>query len=578
MLLVSSGAVAVVASWAGDADEVRQEVWPVALLVAAFYALALPMMSRTPLDGDEPFYLLATESIIRDHDLELRNQYANLSQSETGRLDLKPQLGDPIGPNGELYSRHEPLLALLLVPGYLVAGKSGAVASISLLGVLLAASMAQLLRESGFSSRTTTFVVLTLALTQPLLVYGLRIWPEVPAALCLSEALRAMQRNRRGQFLLMTALLSLLKLRFVAIALPLLILFFRKARLRARYLIAAALMLAVPLLIVWALSGSPLNVHDVRELHIASPHLYLVGFFGLLLDGQRGLAFVAPLLFVALLALFRRDAIPEPLRIGAFAAIPYLVLLFPRGQWHGGWSPALRYLVVFAPLFALLLARAVDRHLHPALVGMAGAGSAALTLYALAHPARLFHIENGEARFGEFVSALYGSDFSRLIPSYIRVSAATFVAVAVLIAIAAVVMLRRRTLIGVAAPLWLTIALVIFFIFGTKPGKTIELEDAHVAHSGGELFPHEWEAARFNFDGGWRVKSGALLRFGARPGPARLRYTAETNSLLVLDGKPVALPATRKPGVVAVTLQPRDGRSELSAVSGDATLDRIDHD
>ena len=50
---------------------------------------------RSVIDGDEPFYLLITESIVKDHDLDLANQYRDLAHSETGRPDLVPQLGDP---------------------------------------------------------------------------------------------------------------------------------------------------------------------------------------------------------------------------------------------------------------------------------------------------------------------------------------------------------------------------------------------------------------------------------------------------------------------------------------------------
>ena len=97
-------------------------------------SLVVPQNLRVPIDGDEPFYLLITESIVHDFDLDLSNQYRTLERSETGRRDLKPQFGDPTGPNGQQYSRHEPFLALLLIPGYLLAGLPGAVATLVLFG------------------------------------------------------------------------------------------------------------------------------------------------------------------------------------------------------------------------------------------------------------------------------------------------------------------------------------------------------------------------------------------------------------------------------------------------------------
>jgi hypothetical protein len=400
----------------------------------------------------------------------------------------------------------------------------------------------------------------------------------VPAALCFSEALRAMRQERRGRFFVMTALLALLKLRFVTIALPLLLLFFRRASLRLRYVVIAALAIVVPIAVMWLISGNPLSVHDPAELHVASPHLYLVGFFGLLLDGQHGLLFAAPLLFLGLLALFRREPLPAALKLGALAALPYLILLFPRGQWHGGWSPPLRYLVVFAPLFALLLARGVERHIHPALLSLAGCSTAMLAVHALSQPWRLFHLENGEATFGETLSRMYASDFSRLVPSYVRLNIAAYVAVLLLVGWIAFVTLRKREAIGAWSGFVLSLLLLLFFRDGLRAGKTIELEDAHVVHRGGELFPHEWEVARFNYDGAWRVSAGTELTFRARPGNAALRYTADAPAVIEIDGTRVALPPAAKHVAVPIALRPRAGRSELKGESGTATLDRIDHE
>src|SRR5688500_15072369 len=92
------------------APEVKWSANRAAILAILVYSLLIPAMQRVPIDGDEPFYLLVTESIVGDFDLDLANQYRDLSSTASGRLDLKPQPGDPVGANGEQYSRHEPLL------------------------------------------------------------------------------------------------------------------------------------------------------------------------------------------------------------------------------------------------------------------------------------------------------------------------------------------------------------------------------------------------------------------------------------------------------------------------------------
>ena len=92
------------------APEVRWSANRAAAIALLAYTLLIPAMQRTPIDGDEPFYLLVTESIVRDLDLDLANQYRELSESATGRLDLQPQPGDPVGSEGGPGDRRQSVL------------------------------------------------------------------------------------------------------------------------------------------------------------------------------------------------------------------------------------------------------------------------------------------------------------------------------------------------------------------------------------------------------------------------------------------------------------------------------------
>src|SRR5207245_9782600 len=126
---------------------------------------------RTPIDGDEPYYLLATESMVHDRDLDLSNQYRDLKHSATGRTDLVPQLGDVRGPHGEQYSRLEPFLSLLMVPGYLAGRLPGALATIALFGALLARSTVRLFEDEGVDDATIRALFPLIAFGPPLLFY-----------------------------------------------------------------------------------------------------------------------------------------------------------------------------------------------------------------------------------------------------------------------------------------------------------------------------------------------------------------------------------------------------------------------
>jgi hypothetical protein len=560
-----------------DAHEVRWSAGRAAIVAGMFYVAVIPLMLRAVIDGDEPYYLLITESLARDHDLDLANQYRDLAHSATGRTDLTPQLGDPIGPHGERYSRHEPILPLLLVPGYLACGLPGALVTIALFGALLARSTIRLFEDEGIDDATTRALFPLVALGPPILFYSIRIWPEVPAAFFFVEAVRGVRQRRPLRWLPALFALVLLKLRFLLIAA---VLVARALRTRTQAVVAIAVLI-IPLLLVWRT-----NVHAWSELIPGTPSAMVRGLFGLMLDGAAGIAFQAPIYLIGLLALVRWRTTPPAFRLGIGSSALYLLYLVPRVEWHGGWSPPLRYIVVLMPVLALGCAAMWER-VGAGMAAILGAWTVALVVHGLAYPWRLFQIANGENFIGETLSTMWHSDFSRLFPSFIRLNFAAWVVSGVLVAVMllwAVIPSRdgegsssylRR---GSLAPLGMTVALVILFAIGRRPGSRIEFEDAHVTHHGGELYPPQFQVQRFMFHGGWILRAGESVSFLARGGPSFLRYAAPHEAEIQIGARVYPLPATGKNSGTARIEIAGDGRVELRCVSGTIFLDRMDHE
>lgn len=563
------------------AEQVRWSANRAAAIALLVYALMIPAMRRTPIDGDEPFYVLITESIVHDHDFDLGNQYRDLAHSATGRTDLQPQFGDPVGPHGEQYSRHEPFLPLLLVPGYLIGRLWGALATIALFGVLLVRSTVRLFEDEGIDDATTRAVFPLFAFAPPVLFYAARIWPEVPAAFCFVEAVRGVRARRATRWVPALVALSLLKLRFLLVAFPLAALALKaegrrpKAEIR-RFLYFCLLLsaLCLPLILVWFSSGSATSVHTWRELLPAEPRLYAVGLFGLVLDGAAGVLFQAPFYLLGILAIARWRETPEGFRTGIIASLLYIVFLIPRAEWHGGWAPPLRYVVVFAPVFALGAA-SIWRRINSGVIALIAVWSVGLVVHGATFPYRLFHIENGENVVGETLSRMDRSDFSRLFPSFIRMNEAAVVAsmafVALFIAFAFVDRIRVPPAITISIA---ACALTALFAAGQQPGRVVQFEDAHVVHGGGELFPPRYTVARFLYRGGWVLHPKESVTFLARGGEARLDYSATAHALVDIGGRAYPLDATGSGyGSVRVSL-PR-GRVTLRCVSGSVNLDAL---
>jgi hypothetical protein len=568
-------------------ENVRWSANRAALIAAIVYGLTIPAMLRTPIDGDEPFYLLMTESMVHDRDLDLANQYAHLERSESGRKDLVPQLGDPTGPHGERYSRHEPFLPLLMVPGYALGGIYGALATIALFGVLLARSTIRWMEDEGISDEAARAVFPLFAFGPPVLFYATRIWPEVPAAFFFVEALRGMREERMKRWLPALLGLVLLKLRFLLVAVGVVASgVLRVARAlsrksagqspRATRNIAIALgVIVVPLLVMWFFTGSATSVHSWREILPAPGHRYVTGFFGLLADGMSGIPFQAPFYLVGLFALTRWRATPKGFRLGMLAGALYVLYLLPRPEWYGGWAPPLRYLVFLMPVLALGAASMWDR-ISGGAVAIVSAWTIGLVIHGLAYPWRLFHSANGENALGEWLSTLTLVDYSRLFPSFIRMNAAAWVGVVAMGMIVAFGLTRAGGRSGAALQVSvLALALGLGARVASQPPSHVEFEDAHVVSKGGELYPEVYTIMRVSYDGGRILRTGDSLSFLALEGTWTLRAITGLGADVEIAGE--TLHIDPNPRYQAFRLRiPKSGRVVMRCLNGAVNVDRLD--
>ncbi len=563
----------------------------IGLAAGLVYVCLIPAMLQVPMDGDEPYYVLVAHSLLHDHDLDLRNQYHAAAGVLVNRPDLGPQLGDPVGPHGEQYSRHEPFLPLLIIPGYAVAGVPGAMLTVALFGALLIRSSARLFEEEGVTDATARLVLPFLAFGPPVLWYAMRVWPEVPAAFFMVEAVRGVRQQRRNRWAPALLALGLMKVRFVLVAAPLALAAIARQADRRRQALLAAAIIAAPLAILWIISGNPLNVHSVEELAPSPATAYAVGSLGLVLDGATGVVFQAPFFLLGLIALARWRSTPAAFRLGMMCSALYLLYLIPRAEWHGGWSPPLRYVVFLMPLLALGAASLIDRARTigdraagwaATAVVLAGLWTAGLVVHGVAYPWRLFHIASGENEIGERLSAVWHSDFSRLFPSFIRLNEAAVIGSVIFIgAMVAIALGGHRILVRVAPPQLVGAAVSLLLAFGFKagisPAQVLEFEDAHVIHRGGALFPEEYRVARFLYRGGWRLRSGDSLSALFQSGPARLRYSASVETLLEVSGQAYVLSPSAD-ATIDLVVDSGSPRVVVRCISGDVIVDQMVHE
>ena len=570
--------------------DVRWSANRAALIAAIVYVLAIPVTMKHPPDGDEHYYLLITDSMVHDRDLDLANQYRKPELLALfDKKTLGPQTNDPKGPNGEQYSRHEPFLSLLLVPGYALAGLHGALATIALFGVLLVRSTIRWMEDEGVTDDAARAVFPLFAFGPPVLFYATRVWPEVPAAFFFVETLRGVRDARMKRWLPALFGLVMLKLRFVLVAVGVVGSWAwgvwraalrngtRNAQLTTRKALLAILVVVAPLVLLYFLTGDETSVHSWGEL-LPAPgdqypgDRYVRGFFGLLADGMSGIAFQAPFYLFGLFALPRWKSTPRGFRTGMLASLLYILYLLPRPEWFGGWAPPLRYLVFLMPVLALGAASVWDR-LSRGAIAIVAAWTAGLVVHGLAYPFRHFHIANGENAIGEWLSSHYHADFSRLFPSFIRANDARWIGVAVVFAL--IVIGVRRTKLDLAIPLF-ALAIAYGVQVAKQPASHVEFEDAHVIKPDdpNALSPPLYTEMRWAFRGGWVLQQGQQVEFLARAGTWRLEAITGLGATIELAGHAYHVNASEEYQALAVSI-PRSERVTLRCLSGAINLDRM---
>ena len=164
--------------------------------------------------GDEPHYLIITESIVRDLDLNVANNYHDESYRKF--LDTSLRIHGFFGIKGtsHIYSIHSPGTSFLIAPFYLVAEifqKKIFYLVFVRMGILMFALLALhqlylLLMDMGFSRRISIWGMILFAFFSPFVFYSYHLYPEIFGMLFSIGLVRALFFRRARIFLILTPL------------------------------------------------------------------------------------------------------------------------------------------------------------------------------------------------------------------------------------------------------------------------------------------------------------------------------------------------------------------------------------
>ena len=488
-------------------------------------ALANPHLTP-PLYGDEPFHLLVMDSLATDHDLEIADD-----------LDLERQPGNALyAPGRPLF--HSPILGMLLLPGYLVAGRAGSLVLLALMGGALAALIARRARALGLIEARVGLLVLLLAATYPVATFATQIWPEVPGALAVAALLVLVAGPRGGRWLgLVTAVVAAaIKTRLGLLTFPIAaVAWLRRGRLRGLVMLGAAA--AAGLGIGWLTMGHPFGPY--RRLHDLipdDPWLAVRVLGGLAFDPAGGLAFTAPLLLAALagVALLWRRGGPGERGLLVGCALTLGALLH-SSEWYGGGAPPARYLAPMLPAFALAGAMLLIRPLPWRRLSVVLLPPSVIAWWVLiTRPHLSVNPGDGGYWLADALSRRFAADGRALFPSFLVPNTATWivpavVVIAVLFAVwlatrsdAAAVVVRRCWI-----AVWLVAAAGFVLTLGLRFDSVVEVEAPQVRKSSGSPMPPAGTVARFSHRRAWRLDPADRVSV-----PLHLRSGAE----VVLEG------------------------------------------
>ncbi len=156
------------------------------LLLFAVYSatIGLDAFGSAQYAGDEPHYLLAAQSIVEDHDIDLKNQYAARSYEAYYPYTLDKHGRET---KGFLHEVHGIGFPVLISPAYAVGGAKAVevfMAALAALCLALAYRLALRVVPDPWALGAT----LAVGLSPPFIAYGTAVYPALMAALFLVAA------------------------------------------------------------------------------------------------------------------------------------------------------------------------------------------------------------------------------------------------------------------------------------------------------------------------------------------------------------------------------------------------------
>jgi hypothetical protein len=323
--------------------------------------------------GDEPHYLVITQSLLNDGDLRIENNHRQRDYRTYFEGDLPPDFRVR-GRNREIYSIHAPGVSALVAPAFLAGGYYGVVVFLLLLSAATSALMWHVAWRATGRADAAWFGWASVVLSATFLFHTFTVYPDGPGALAVLTGVWALlrieseaasgARGVRPWFLhgLALAVLPWMHTRFAVLAGGLGALVLLRLGGTPNALSKAAAFLAAPVVgaVGWiSYFVTIYGTSDPSAPYGGEPGSFAFvpdGLFGLFFDQRFGLLAYAPVLVFAFggigVMAARRGARRHALEL-LFVVLPYLMLVTYVAMWWGGASAPARFFMPVLPWMAI---------------------------------------------------------------------------------------------------------------------------------------------------------------------------------------------------------------------------------
>lgn len=340
---------------------------PCMVVLCFLFLLLVRVTVNLPTFGDEPHYLVMDSSLLHDHDLNLKNNYANRDYASFFDGTLMPQ-GNPVNPN-DVRSIHGDGLPFLLLPGFAIAGKSGA--AVTMVGVAVAVVWLTYVWTKQITGRKKYAYIAAGALTISYFFANLAgyDYPDMPLAGIFLAALIILDKYYMRpwfQFLLGSLLGFglLLHFRTLVFIVPVFVILAWRLWRSERKLPWQAVLGFLMFGGIYYYHETYMSTTSIAPTANSSSASLtgnpVANLSAMLFDSNKGLFSFNPILLLIPLGLpiwFKQHK--RSLIIALLALAPTIYVTVKFIEWHGGYAPTGRYMMSILPALMPALAFAL---------------------------------------------------------------------------------------------------------------------------------------------------------------------------------------------------------------------------